>query len=146
MIQVTLMLTLSAIYLGHATSTTSSIFSTFPGSFRTGEVTPSITTSNSYDLEVPFSSPHAASPIGLALSMIDYSQDVDASTPIYYGLYENTPSGSNSTHVVFQVYLGYPLNTHRAKVRYLTCPTSLFSNNFRIHTRVLTLGYSAGVI
>lgn len=106
------------------------IASSLGDNFRSGEASMVLSSSNSYNLEVPYAYALSSNSVGLALSMIDYSQTFDASNTIHYYLYENTPSASNSTHAVFQIYLGYLSLTTRVKVKYLACPTALFSNNF----------------
>lgn len=64
--------------------------------------------------------------------MVEYDQALDSSHKIFYNLFENTPSPSNSTHAAFRVELGLYLLTSLAKVKYLACPTSILSSDFNI--------------
>lgn len=111
---------------------TSPLISSIGYSCRSGEVKLVLGSSSTYDFSTPYTSTFSSSSISLALSMVDYYQSFDSSYKVYYHLYENTPSLSNSSHAIFRVYIGYLSLTSRAKVKYLACPTSILSQNFNI--------------
>lgn len=115
-------------------ASTSPLLSKLGGSFRTGDASIDIGAQSTYDFNIPYSSSFSSSNVTLVLLMYDYNQSFPSETTyqISYRLLENVPSRSNSTHAVFRVVLGYVQLTSRAKVRYLACPTSLFSKNFNM--------------
>lgn len=124
-------------------ATTPPISSLFGDNFRTGEATaPLLSTTSTYDFEVPYASSLGSSSIKLGLSMVEYRQiDIASFQFIVYDLKDNIPIQSNSTHANFQVYISSPPSrTTRVKVRYMACPTFLLSSNFQMYTRVLALG------
>lgn len=71
---------------------------------------------------------------------MDYNQTFDSSYKINFLLYEDTPTSSNATHAVYRAELGLYSLTSSAKVRYLACSTSIFSDTFNIIVTTMNPG------
>lgn len=95
---------------------------------------------------MPFSSALSSNNIKLALSLVDQHIEFysTSSTELWYSLYDNYPTASNSTTAVFRVYFWAPAINIRAKIRYLACPVEILSSNFQILFYTIGIGYYGG--
>jgi hypothetical protein len=95
---------------------------------------------------MPFSSALSSNSIKLALSLVDQHIEFysSTSTELWYHLYENYPTASNSTTAVFRAFFWAPATNIRAKIRYLACPVEILSSNFQILFYTLGSGNYGG--